>query len=141
MFNKLLAMYNDDISKMSVEDKKKPENSKEAFDRNVKQILSPWFRFFIKYDPRPMLEQVTVPVLALNGGKDLQVDPKQNLTEIEKALKAGGNKNYKTIELPGLNHLFQPATTGSPNEYSTIETTFSEDALKIMKDWILEIAK
>ncbi len=141
MFNKLLAMYNDDISKMSDGEKKKPENSKEAFDRNVKQILSPWFRFFIKYDPRPMLEQVTVPVLALNGGKDLQVDPKQNLTEIEKALKAGGNKNYKTIELPGLNHLFQPATTGSPNEYSTIETTFSEDALKIMKDWILEIAK
>ncbi|MDP2037868.1 MAG: alpha/beta hydrolase [Ignavibacteria bacterium] len=141
MFNKLLAMYNDDISKMSDEEKKKPENSKESFDRNVKQILSTWFRFFIKYDPRPTLEQVTIPVLALNGGKDLQVDPKQNLPEIEKALKAGGNKNFKTVELPGLNHLFQPAETGSPSEYSKIETTFSEDALKIMKDWILEVTK
>ncbi|MDP3581258.1 MAG: alpha/beta fold hydrolase [Ignavibacteria bacterium] len=141
MFNKLLAMYNDDISKMSDEEKKKPENSKESFDRNVKQILSPWFRFFIKYDPHPTLEQVTVPVLALNGGKDLQVDPKQNLLEIEKALKAGGNKNFKTVELPGLNHLFQPAETGAPGEYATIETTFSEDALKIMKDWILEVTK
>ncbi len=141
MFNKLLAMYNDDISKMSDEEKKKPENSKESFDRNIKQILSPWFRFFIKYDPKPTLEQVTVPVLALNGEKDLQVDPKQNLPEIEKALKTGGNKNFKTIELPGLNHLFQPATTGAPAEYSTIETTFSEDALKIVKDWILEVTK
>jgi len=141
MFNKLLAMYNDDISKMSDEEKKKPENSKESFDRNVKQILSPWFRFFIKYDPRLTLEQVTVPVLALNGGKDLQVDPKQNLPEIEKALKAGGNKNFKTVELPGLNHLFQPAETGSPSEYAKIETTFSEDALKIMKDWILSVTK
>ncbi|MFA7418539.1 MAG: alpha/beta fold hydrolase [Melioribacteraceae bacterium] len=141
MFNKLLAMYNDDISKMSDEEKKKPENSKESFDRNIKQILSPWFRFFIKYDPRPTLEQVTVPVLALNGGKDLQVDPKQNLTEIEKALKTGGNKNFKTIELPGLNHLFQPAKTGAPAEYSTIETTFSEDALEIMKDWILSVTR
>ena len=141
MFNKLLAMYNDDISKMSDEEKKKPENSKESFDRNIKQILSPWFRFFIKYDPRPTLEQVTVPVLALNGGKDLQVNPKQNLPEIEKALKAGGNKNFKTVELPGLNHLFQPAETGAPGEYATIETTFSEDALKIMKDWILEVTK
>ncbi|MEW6651862.1 MAG: alpha/beta fold hydrolase [Bacteroidota bacterium] len=140
-FKKLLAMYNDDVSKMSDEEKKKPENSKETFDRNVKQILSPWFRFFIKYDPRPTLEQVTVPVFALNGEKDLQVDPKQNLPEIEKALKAGGNKNFKIIELPGLNHLFQPATTGTPSEYSTIETTFSEDALKIMKDWILEVNK
>lgn len=141
MFNKLLTMYNDDISKMNEDEKKKPENSKESFDRNVKQILNPWFRFFIKYDPKPTLEQVTVPVLALNGGKDLQVDPKQNLSEIEKALKAGGNNNFKVIELPGLNHLFQPAITGSPSEYSNIETTFSEDALKIMKDWILEVTK
>lgn len=140
-FKKLLAMYNDDISKMSDEEKKKPENSKETFDRNVKQILSPWFRFFVKYDPRPTLEQVTVPVFALNGGKDLQVDPKQNLPEIEKALKNGGNKNFKIMELPGLNHLFQPATTGSPTEYSTIDTTISEDVLKIMKDWILEVVK
>jgi alpha/beta superfamily hydrolase len=141
MFNKLLTMYNDDISKMNEDEKKKPENSKESFDRNVKQILSPWFRFFIKYDPKPTLEQVTVPVLALNGGKDLQVDPKQNLPDIEKALKAGGNNNFKVIELPGLNHLFQPAITGSPSEYATIETTFSEDALKIIKDWILEVTK
>lgn len=141
VFKKLLTIYDEDFSKMSDEEKKKPENSKESFDRNVKQILSPWFRFFIKYDPRPTLEQVNVPVLALNGGKDLQVDPKQNLPEIEKALKAGGNKNFKTVELPGLNHLFQPAETGSPSEYSKIETTFSEDALKIMKDWILSVTK
>lgn len=140
-FNKLLALYNEDISKMSDDEKKKPENSKEAFDRNVKQVLSPWFRFFVKYDPRPTLEQVTIPVLALNGGKDLQVDPKQNLPEIEKALKSAGNKNYKIVELPGLNHLFQPATTGAPTEYSTIDTTFSEDALKLMKEWILEVTK
>lgn len=140
-FKKLLALYNDDISKMSDEEKKKPENSKESFDRNVKQILSPWFRFFVKYDPKPTLEQVMVPVLALNGEKDLQVDPKQNLPEIEKALTTGGNKNFKIMELPGLNHLFQPAATGAPSEYSTIETTFSEDALKIVKDWILEVVK
>ena len=42
----------------------------------------------MKFDPRPILESVTVPVLALNGEKDLQVPPKENLAEIEKALKA-----------------------------------------------------
>ncbi|KAF0162340.1 MAG: alpha/beta hydrolase fold protein [Ignavibacteria bacterium] len=141
MYNKLVELYNDDVSKMSEDEKKKPENSKDMFERGAKQILSPWFRFFIKYDPRPTLEQITVPVLALNGGKDLQVDPKQNLPEIEKALKSGGNKNFKTIELPGLNHLFQPAETGAPGEYAKIETTFSEDALKIMKDWIISVTK
>jgi hypothetical protein len=141
MFNKILALYNDDVSKMSDDEKKKPENSKEMFNQQVKTLLSPWFRFFIKYDPRPVLEQVTVPVLALNGEKDLQVSSKQNLPEIEKALKVAGNKNFKTIETPGLNHLFQPTKTGAPSEYAKIETTFSEDALKIIKDWILEVTK
>ena len=141
MYKKLLALYDEDISKMGDDEKKKPENSKESFDRSIKTLLSPWFRFFIKYNPQPTIEQVTVPVLALNGEKDLQVPPFQNLPEIEKALKAGGNKNFKTIELPGLNHLFQPAKTGGVSEYGKIETTFSEDALKIMKDWILEVTK
>lgn len=141
MYKKLLAMFDNDVSKLTDEEKKKPEYSKENFDRAVKTLLSPWFRFFIKYDPRPTLEQVTVPVLALNGGKDLQVPPSQNLPKIEEALKAGGNKNFKIVELPGLNHLFQPAKTGGVSEYGNIETTFSEDALKIIKDWILEVTK
>ncbi|MEK6553278.1 MAG: alpha/beta hydrolase, partial [Bacteroidota bacterium] len=141
IYKRLLALYNEDVSKMNEDEKKKPENSKESFDRAIKTLLSQWFRFFIKYDPRPMIEQVTVPVLALNGEKDLQVSPFQNLPEIEKALKAGGNKNFKTVELPGLNHLFQPAKTGGVSEYGNIETTFSEDALRIMKDWILEVTK
>jgi hypothetical protein len=141
MYKKLLAMYDEYISKLSDDEKKKPENSKESFDRAFKTLLSPWFRFFIKYNPQLIMEQVTVPVLALSGEKDLQVPPFQNLPEIEKALKAGGNKNFKTIELPGLNHLFQPAKTGGVSEYGNIETTFSEDALKIMKDWILSITK
>ena len=141
MYKKLFALYDEDISKMSDDEKKKPDNSKESFERAIKTLLSPWFRFFIKYNPQPTIEQVTVPVLALNGEKDLQVPPFQNLPEIEKALKTGGNKNFKTVELPGLNHLFQPAKTGGVSEYGKIETTFSEDALKIMKDWILEVTK
>ena len=64
-------------------------------------------------------------MLALNGEKDLQVPPKENLAEIEKALKAGGNQDVKTIEFTGLNHLFQPCKTGSPSEYAKIETTIA----------------
>ena len=42
------------------------------------------------------------------------------------------------VELPGLNHLFQPATTGSPAEYATIEETVAPVALDLMSDWILQ---
>ena len=78
------------------------------------QFNNAWFRFFLTFDPRPTLRKVQCPVLAINGEKDLQVPPKENLAEIDKALKAGGNRNVKTVELPGLNHLFQPCKTGAP---------------------------
>lgn len=138
-YQKLKNMFDKEVAGLSEEDKKKPEYSEQNFNQQIATLLSPWFRFFLKFNPQPILENVSVPVLALNGGKDLQVDPEQNLPEIEKALKVGGNKNYKIVELPGLNHLFQKANTGAPSEYGQIEETFSPDALKIMGDWINEI--
>ena len=56
----------------------------------------------------------------------------------DKALKGGGNYQVKTVELPGLNHLFQPCKTGSPSEYASIETTIAPEALKTIGDWIVE---
>jgi uncharacterized protein len=114
------------------EDVKEPE-----LGAQVKVLTSPWFRYFLAYDPGPALRKVACPVLALNGEKDLQVPPKQNLPAIRKALEEGGNPNFEVVELPGLNHLFQTATTGSPAEYATIEETMSPVALEKMSGWIL----
>jgi fermentation-respiration switch protein FrsA (DUF1100 family) len=102
----------------------------------VKQVMSPWFRYFIVYDPAVALRKVTCPVLAINGEKDLQVPPRQNLPPIRKALEEGGNKNFEVDELPGLNHLFQTAKTGAPSEYAEIEETMSPVALEKMAGWI-----
>ncbi|PKP21374.1 MAG: alpha/beta hydrolase [Bacteroidetes bacterium HGW-Bacteroidetes-20] len=102
----------------------------------VEQLCSPWMLFFIKYNPALVLEQVKCPVLAINGEKDLQVPPKENLEAIKKALNKGGNIMVTTKELPGLNHLFQESSTGSPSEYGDIEQTFSPNALKVIFDWI-----
>ena len=62
----------------------------------LKPALSPWMRFFVTYDPQPALQKVKCPVLALNGERDLQVPPSQNLPAIEKALRAGGNSGGTT---------------------------------------------
>jgi len=104
----------------------------------VHQLTSPWMKFFLTYDPAPTLEKVKCPVLAINGEKDLQVPPKQNLPPIRKALATSGNKNYEVDELPGLNHLFQTANTGSVNEYADIEETMSPVAMEKMASWILK---
>ena len=98
-----------------------------------------WFRYFISTDPAVFWKKVKCPVLALNGEKDLQVAADENLPAIEKAMKSSGNKSVKTIELPGLNHLFQHCKTGLPAEYGNIEETFSPEALRIISDWILAL--
>ena len=103
------------------------------------QFTSPWMRYFIQYDPVPALKKVKCPVLALNGSADTQVPAKENLSAIKKALETGGNKRFKTVELPGLNHLFQECKTGSPAEYTQIEQTFSPKVLDEILKWIKSI--
>lgn len=107
-----------------------------AMEGQIQMVKTRWFRFFLSYDPRPELEKLRVPVLALNGEKDLQVDPFQNLPVIEVALKVANNDNVRVRKLPGLNHLFQRSETGSPGEYGTIEETMNDAALKEISDWI-----
>ena len=99
-------------------------------------INTAWFRFFFSYDPAPTLAKIRCPVLALNGSLDLQVPPDQNLPVVRKAL--AHNRRAEVIELPGLNHLFQPAKTGAPLEYAKIETTIDPAALDTITTWILK---
>ncbi|GAA4436138.1 alpha/beta fold hydrolase [Ravibacter arvi] len=116
--------------------------SEEAYVKaQVDQLTSPWLTFFLRHDPAPVLEQVRCPVLALNGEMDLQVPAGANLEAIRKALEKGGNRNVTARALPGLNHLFQECKTGSPNEYATIEQTFSPAALSAVTTWIQQQTK
>ena len=135
---KILAEYRDLLSgqNMSQAD---IENAVNKLKATFGAGAYTWFRYFIMTDPATYWDKVTCPVLALDGDKDLQVDARENLPAIKKAVESGGNKNVKTILLPGLNHLFQHCTTGLPSEYANIEETFSPEALKIIADWILAL--
>jgi len=114
------------------------ENLETQIQAQIAQANTPWVRFFLTYDPAPTLAQVRVPVLAINGELDLQVPPEQNLPVMRQVLQESGNPDYNVQELPGLNHLFQTATTGSPSEYVSIEETIAPVALELMSQWILE---
>ena len=115
--------------------KEAPELESQA-DGIVSQVLSPWVVQFLKLDPADYLRKVTIPVLALNGTKDLQVPAASNLPAIDKALKEAGNTHYRLVALDGLNHLFQHAKTGLPEEYAQLNEDFAPEALALMGDWI-----
>ena len=109
-----------------------------ALQLQMGMLVSPWFRYFLDYDPVPALQKTRCPVLALNGEKDLQVPAQENLASIEKALQTGGNKDFQITALPGLNHLLQHCPTGSPTEYGAIEETIAPEALNAVSDWVLK---
>ena len=129
------------IQDAAPEEKPAGMTDQEWVELELKQIMSPWMQYFIKYDPAPTLARVKCPVLAVNGAKDLQVPPAENLTAIAAALKSGGNKKATTIEYPGLNHLFQECTTGLPSEYGEIEQTMSPVMMDGVTQWILRQVK
>ena len=110
-----------------------------GFDALARELLSPWWRTWLVLDPRTFLAQVTVPVLALNGERDVQVAPSANLPEMKKALARDRDATIRGM--PGLNHLFQPAKTGSPAEYGEIEETMSPAVLTLVSDWIAHHAR
>jgi pimeloyl-ACP methyl ester carboxylesterase len=114
----------------------------QAEDAHIQCVLSlyksPWFRFFIDYDPEPALKHVMCPALFLFGELDTQVPLEVNRTAIGDVLKKSGNKDYTLKTIPKANHVFQIANTGSPSEYSNLEKKFAPGFLEFISDWLLE---
>lgn len=111
----------------------------ESWKKQLLHLKSPWTRFFLSYDPGPTLEKVKCPVLALDGSKDMQLDPEQNLAAMKAAFARGGNSDVTIELLPGLNYMFQKADTGLGWEYATIPETISPNVLQIVGDWIAKV--
>jgi pimeloyl-ACP methyl ester carboxylesterase len=97
-------------------------------------------REFLTFDPGAELRRLRCPVLVLNGDRDIQVPSKGNLPLIEKALRSGKNTNYKIVELPGMNHMFQECQTGRIPEYGRLKQTMSPKALDLIGDWIVDVS-
>src|SRR5262249_6136215 len=133
---KALAALEEITSKLSPNEKKQAAGALVVIEIHMHEVLTPWGRYFMDYDPRPALRKVTCPVLALNGAKDVQVDARLNLRAVEAALKEAGNKDVTIRELPDLNHLFQTCETGAGSEYGVIEETLAPVVLETVAGWI-----
>ena len=107
--------------------------------KEAEKIKDDWFLYFIKFEPATYISKLKIPVLAINGSLDFQVDAKSNLNGFEKNLIKAGNKNFKIIEMNGMNHFFQECTTGFISEYGEIEQTIAPTALNEMSNWILKL--
>jgi pimeloyl-ACP methyl ester carboxylesterase len=105
----------------------------------IAQATSPEYRSLLQSDPAPALRAQRIPVLAIYGGKDLQVPGDANAAAAREALSA--NPRAEVVEFPGLNHLFQTANTGLPAEYGQIEETLAPAVLTRIGAWISALAR
>jgi len=106
--------------------------------QQIKVFGSPWMRRYVEINPADFLAGVSQPTLAMFGSLDLQVLPTINAEAVRAALASAPTDDVTIVTLPGLNHLFQTAQTGSPSEYTTIEETFNETALELVSSWITQ---
>ena len=108
-------------------------------DSELQTYMIPWMQYFLKLNPDDYLKHVTIPVLALNGSNDLQVNADINLNAINKSLKKAKNNQYKIMKIDSVNHLFQKCVFGSPNLYQKNKETFNEDVMRTITDWIQDL--
>ena len=103
----------------------------------ITAVRTPAFKFFLDYDPRPDLERLTLPLLALFGGLDLQVPADLNAEPMRVALGVAGNEDFTIEVIEDANHLFQAAVTGTRDEYATLHKEFIPGFLESITDWLV----
>lgn len=129
-----------EIARSDLDDSLMVVKCKEAvpgLDDNILNNLKwGWFRTFLSLEPDRYLSKVECPTLAITGEKDVQCPPEENLAAMEASLKKAGNSHFEMRNMPGLNHLFQTAESGSPYEYEQIPEIISPDALQVILEWL-----
>jgi uncharacterized protein len=114
------------------------EKGWESIPAELRDVVdSPWYRSLLLFDPARAMARIKQPVLILQGSLDTQVRPHH---ADRLAALAQARKNEPVVELvhlPGLNHLFVPATTGDVAEYGSLEEkAISPEVARIISDWL-----
>ena len=130
-----ISQYWDHLSSQLTEEEKQKYNITPTGKLSMIQTFSsPWFYTLFHIDPKKYLKKIKTPVLAISGEKDLQIEGIQTFIYMQRYLK--DNPLSEFHPMPGLNHLLQPCTTGSPDEYPLIETTVAPQVLEDIVRWM-----
>lgn len=93
------------------------------------------------FNPITLIEKTTIPVLAVFGEKDTQIDPFQGAEAYEKALKKAGNQFYRVKLFPFADHGIMIAETGCMKERrerwrSSDSHGFAPGFIELMQNWL-----
>jgi pimeloyl-ACP methyl ester carboxylesterase len=109
-------------------------------DRELPIYTSDWYRSLLAYDSADDWREVTVPVLSIFGGLDVQVIAESNQAALEALLADADNDDFTTFTIPDANHLFQDAETGALAEYGQFEPEFIDGFVEDVVNWTVKRA-
>lgn len=97
------------------------------------RVNARWIRDFMAYDPAPVLARITMPVLAITGGQDLQVPPED--VEVMRGLVQGPFEGHVVDDL---SHLLRPDPDSiGPRGYRrAVRQPVSPEALALITAWV-----
>lgn len=102
---------------------------------------TPWFGWFMAYDPLPTARRVKQPVLILQGATDMQVTADQ-AEELAGAIRQAGNRDVMVRMFAGVNHLLLPDPVGNPAGYGRLPSkSVDPRILGAIADWLDEKLK
>ncbi|MDQ8697833.1 alpha/beta fold hydrolase [Hyphomicrobium sp. LHD-15] len=110
------------------------EEISEAAAQMASIVAASDYRSLLLQHPQEILSNLKSPVLALFGDLDCQVEAQSNLNAFREATKA--NPAAEAGIIPGLNHMFQRARTGSIQEYERLGDSPSPEALAYLERWL-----
>jgi len=131
------ALYDSQTAETQAQMRDRDAFIQSQLDAQMPVYQSPWYLALLESNAGADWARVTIPVLSLYGGKDIQVIAGTNAAALETALNAAGNTDYEIVTFPNANHLFQEAVTGGLEEYGMLEQTFTPDFLPTLIEWVL----
>lgn len=124
------SFWDEQCAKLTPEEQTRYNMTQTGKITAIQQLTSPWFFTFFHFEPKKYIQKVRCPVVAINGGKDLQVDAVANQTLMRRYLSKKWPHQFHIIQ--NANHLLQTCTTGGLDEYGSIEETICPDALEFI---------
>jgi pimeloyl-ACP methyl ester carboxylesterase len=99
----------------------------------VTRLNAKWMREFIDYDPAEDLTRIKVPVLAVTGSKDIQVDP-ADLKRMAELVPG----DFEYAEIPNGTHLLrvEEGRPGISNYKKQIRQPMDPRILSIVTEWL-----
>jgi pimeloyl-ACP methyl ester carboxylesterase len=110
-------------------------SKKDTYRQFHVRINARWLREFLSYNPADDLNNVSIPVLAITGSKDIQVDP-ADLDRMQELVKG----KFESHLVPDLTHMLRtdPGSPSTGTYAEQVKRPVDSGLLELVVSWLMK---